>query len=619
MLEDLFATPTGTVAALRGGKRLELEFAPAPLPPAAAPALRDGGVCLITGGFGGIGLSVAESLARDCRARLVLVGRAPLPPRTGWELHLRRHGPNDPTSRRIRAVQRLESLGAEVLVAAADVCNPEEMRAAVAAATERFGGIDAVIHAAGVIDDGPLLAKTQGAIEDVLSPKVHGTKVLDALFPDGSLDWLALFSSTSTVTAPAGQVDYVAANEFLNAYAKSRRGGRTRVVAIDWGIWSEVGMAATALAERLGDTPKAAREPAAPPLLDSASFDDDGHRIFESALSAASHWVIDEHRTRSGDALLPGTGYLELAAEALQAHGEAGAFEVRDLHFLRPLTVEDGRRRDVRVRLARSDEGYRFEVLSARPRRWPRRLRAERPGHAGPAGSAGGAARSTSPAIAARCPRRPEAGPDGGLTSPQEAHLRFGPRWRVLRSIALGDGEGLAELRLPERFTGDLAAGYLLHPALLDLATGWAMELIPGYEPTHLWVPVSYRSVRVHAPASGRDPQLGAHRRRQPRRRTDRHLRRDALRRGGRGPRRDRGLRDPPARHGRLRADAPADRRERSSSSRAPAISRCRRPRSGSRTTCRRASARRRARTPSPGRSRSASRRSSSPRSTSTP
>ena len=75
--------------------------------------------------------------------------------------------------------------------------------------------------------------------------------------------------------------------------------------------------------------------------------------------------MIDEHRTRSGDALLPGTGYLELAAEALQAHGEPGAFEVHDLHFLRPLTVADGRRRDVRVRLARSDEGYRFEVLSA--------------------------------------------------------------------------------------------------------------------------------------------------------------------------------------------------------------------------------------------------------------
>ena len=88
----------------------------------------------------------------------------------------------------------------------------------------------------------------------------------------------------------------------------------------------------------------------------------------------ASHWVLDEHRTRSGDALLPGTGYLELAAEALQAHGEAGAFEIRDLYFLRPLHgADDGRRREVRVRLARSDEGYGFEVRSACPRRRPRR------------------------------------------------------------------------------------------------------------------------------------------------------------------------------------------------------------------------------------------------------
>src|SRR5262249_50653753 len=42
--------------------------------------------------------------------------------------------------------------------------------------------------------------------------------------------------------------------------------------------------------------------------------------------------------------------------------------------------------------------------------------------------------------------------------------------------------------------------GWLLHPALLDLATGWAMGLIEGYEPTHLWAPVSYASVRVHRP-----------------------------------------------------------------------------------------------------------------------
>ena len=57
------------------------------------------------------------------------------------------------------------------------------------------------------------------------------------------------------VTGPAGQIDYVAANEFLNAFAKSRAGGKTRVVALNWGIWTGVGMAAEALADRNGAPP----------------------------------------------------------------------------------------------------------------------------------------------------------------------------------------------------------------------------------------------------------------------------------------------------------------------------------------------------------------------------
>jgi acyl transferase domain-containing protein/thioesterase domain-containing protein/acyl carrier protein len=492
ILEDLLARPANTVAALRGDKRFELAFRPVPLPEAAAPPLRQHGVCLITGGFGGIGLTVAEELVRATNARLVLVARTPLPPRARWDAYLRGHGPHDATARRIRAVQRLESLGAEVLVAAADVCNLEEMRAAVDLARERFGGVHAVVHAAGVVNDGPLLAKSPSAVEDVFTPKIHGTQVLHELFPDGNLDWLALFSSTSTVTAPAGQIDYVAANEYLNAYARSRRGGATPVVALNWGIWNEVGMAAAALAERTGEA--APFEPVRAALLDEAGFDTAGNRLFTASYST-DRWLLDEHRTMAGDALVPGTGYLELAAEALRAHGETGPFEIRDLFFLRPLQVADGAARKVRVKLTRADEGYGFEVRGS--------VRADgREGYELNAQATLALTPLAAPApidlaaLAARCPDRRAA--DGeALRSPQEAHLRFGPRWRVLRSTALGAGEGLAELRLPDAFRAD---GCLLHPALLDLATGWAMELIEGYAPTNLWVPVSYRSVRVHAP-----------------------------------------------------------------------------------------------------------------------
>jgi thioesterase domain-containing protein/acyl carrier protein len=64
----------------------------------------------------------------------------------------------------------------------------------------------------------------------------------------------------------------------------------------------------------------------------------------------------------------------------------------------------------------------------------------------------------------------------------------------------LGEGEGLATLELPQVAAKDPEAGYLLHPGMMDLATGWAMKLIEGYTAQHLWVPVSYRSVKVYAP-----------------------------------------------------------------------------------------------------------------------
>jgi len=106
-------------------------------------------------------------------------------------------------------------------------------------------------------------------------------------------------------------------------------------------------------------------------------------------------------------------------------------------------------------------------------------------------------------AIAKRCTKTRIADDGKVLRSAQDAHLQFGPRWDVLRSTALGDGEGLARLSLPDAAHRDIKDGYLLHPALLDLATGWAMDLIPGYTGAHLWVPLSYERIRVYGPLPG--------------------------------------------------------------------------------------------------------------------
>lgn len=495
VLEDLLSPPAEELAALRGARRYRAKLQAQALPAAASGTGDDfpeGAHLFITGGFGGIGLTVAEDLIRRHKARVTLIARRALPAREAWEGWLAQHPASDAISRRILAVRRLEALGGEVLVAAADSCNAEEMRAALAEGTRRFGPVHTVIHAAGVVNDGPILAKTPAQIEAVLAPKIHGTLVLDSLFPDGAVARIVLFSSTSTVTGPAGQIDYVAANEFLNAFARSRRGGRTRVTALNWGIWTGVGMAAEALADRTGARPAAPALPISAPMLDEAGFDAAGNRQFAARYDSA-RWFLDGHRTRDGQALVPGTGMVEIAAEAMRAAGHP-AFELRDLYFFRPLDLDEHGERNIRALLSETDEGWGFELrsgLQVQARTgWQLHAQARLLPLTAPAG------RIDPAAIAARC------GPaetGQGMTAPQEAHLLFGPRWRVLQSRAYGAGEGLARLALPLEFRAE-ARAHVLHPALMDIATGWAMGLIAGYQPTHLWVPLSYGRIALHRP-----------------------------------------------------------------------------------------------------------------------
>ena len=498
ILEDALADPGNGTALVRGGKRFELTYKPAPLsdlPEEPLSVLNDKGVYLITGGFGGIGLTLAEALIKQCGARIALLSRSGLPARTAWDTTLKNTPPNAPLARRIKAVQALEAMGGEVLCVAADVSNVEDMHEARATVEAVFGPVNGVIHAAGHIDDAPIMAKDVTGIEDVFAPKIHGTQVLEQVFPDGDLDWLVLFASSSTATAPIGQVDYVAANEYLNAYAKSRTGGKTMVRAINWGIWADVGMAADAMGARTGATEPAEVTDIDTPMLDQATFDRAGARVFTATYTVKDRWFLDEHRTKAGDALIPGTGYLEMAAEALHEMGEDAAFEIRDLYFLRPFAVGDSATVDLRLSLPRSDTGYDFLVESGSDGVFEQNAQAslqilplDTPQPLDIA------------AITARCAAPTEAGDLGWIASPQEAHLKFGPRWRVLQSTAFGDGEGIAMLALPDAASGDSAEGYLLHPGMMDLATGWAMKLIAGYQAQHLWVPVSYRSVKVYAP-----------------------------------------------------------------------------------------------------------------------
>jgi acyl transferase domain-containing protein/thioesterase domain-containing protein len=475
VLEEMLAAPANTIGALRGSRRLETRLVPSSLPDEAD--VPEGSVWVITGGFGGIGVTVAERLMRDRGAKIALVGR---------------HVP-EPGSLRAGVLSRLERLG-KVTALAADVCNPEDMRAAFDRVRSELGPIYGVVHAAGTVDDAPLLGKDPGAADAVLSPKVHGTKLLGQLLPDGSIERLVLFSSTSTVIAPAGQADYVAANEYLNAFARHRAGGKTKVTAINWGIWSGIGMAADADAKRQG---KDAGAPLPGQLILERMNRGEDETRFHATLTNR-HWVMDDHRLLDGTAVLPGAAWPEIAAEALAASGAAAGakpgFALSDLTVFRPLRLEADLPRDLRVSLIRGRDGkQRLRARALETAGWA--LTAEM----GVAPLTEAAEAIDLAAIASRCPEKATAQGGMNLPSAQEDRLAFGPRWQVLRATALGATEGLATLALPAQAVQD-TANCAIHPALYDIGTGWGIALLPKVAEGAVWAPVTTANIRVHAP-----------------------------------------------------------------------------------------------------------------------
>jgi acyl transferase domain-containing protein/NAD(P)-dependent dehydrogenase (short-subunit alcohol dehydrogenase family)/acyl carrier protein len=506
LVAELLQPASNDVVALRGDRRFVQDLRRVPVPEGGESPLRRNGVVLITGGLGGIGLTVAEQLHAERGARLVLVSRTAMPDRDTWDELATRLGDAHVTTQRIRRIQALEAAGAEVLLVAADVTDVESMRAASEQVRSRFGAVNGIVHGAGVIGDELLVVKAQADMEDVLAPKVYGTLVLEEVFGGEPLDLFVLFSSTSTVTAPVGQTDYVAANAFLNAFAESRRArGDRHVQAVNWGIWNEVGMAAESAAGMFERHEHGDEEEATHPFFATKAVDRKGVARLTSVWRPEAEWFLDDHRTGDGEALLPGAGYLELARAALAEIGVTSPFEIRDLTFLRPLAVADGDHTEISTVLTPTESGYSLEVRE-------RVVVGETSSEGGPASGRPGwrptaeaalllYAQAEAPSIdladrERACPRR------GPVRSKQQDHLRFGPRWQVVDRVQEGDGIAMAWLALDPAFAADLDT-IGLHPALVDLGTGFAMDLIEGYTGEALWVPLDYRSIRVFGRFAG--------------------------------------------------------------------------------------------------------------------
>ncbi len=335
LVEEASIDDADALVAVRSGERWVRRFVGGALPrtETLAATLTHRGVCLVTGGLGGIGVTLAEWLARNVSARLVLTSRTALPNRGEWDAWLAAHDGSDPTSQRIRDIERIEAAGGEVVVIGADIASVTEMRSALAAVEAGWGPVTSVIHAAGIAGDGLLALSSRDHAEEVISAKVAGLDCLVAVLGDHAMEFVVLCSSINVVGGVAGTYAYTAANAYLDAFAVSaQRPVGWRTVSIAWDAWRDVGMASKVV---VPDAMRAARAAYVAAGISPAAGADAFARCLESgfAQQVVSPYdietaLIDRRRLRSAAPTIVETRRAEAHAAEVSSEGRPSSAHV---------------------------------------------------------------------------------------------------------------------------------------------------------------------------------------------------------------------------------------------------------------------------------------------------
>jgi acyl transferase domain-containing protein len=210
------------------GREVErLQRLPVPQDHATAMKPRPDATYLITGGFGGLGLALAEQLVRDGARHLALMAR--------------RAVPDEAQARRIDA---LRVQGVQVLALAADVSCREELDRALARLATEAPPLVGVFHAAGLLLDGLAEKQSLATLQTVMAPKISGAWNLHELTSGLPLEIFVLYGSVSALIGSPGQGNYAAANAFLPALAAHRRAKGLPATCMEWGAFSDTGLAA---------------------------------------------------------------------------------------------------------------------------------------------------------------------------------------------------------------------------------------------------------------------------------------------------------------------------------------------------------------------------------------
>ncbi|WP_393916343.1 SDR family NAD(P)-dependent oxidoreductase [Halostreptopolyspora alba] len=231
---ELVANATDDEVSWREGTRHVARLVRAPLTEETPPSVsttpsrtvvRPGAAYIVTGGYGGLGLAVADLLARRGAGRVVLSGRS------------------GPSAEATAELARIRSTGCAVDVVLGDIAENGTAEALVSAAEVDGTPLRGVVHAAGLLQDRLVTDIDDTDLRQVFAPKVRGGwRLHEATVTAGaSLDWWVAFSSAASLVGSPGQGSYAAANAWLDAFTAWRRAHGLPATTINWGVWSGVG------------------------------------------------------------------------------------------------------------------------------------------------------------------------------------------------------------------------------------------------------------------------------------------------------------------------------------------------------------------------------------------
>jgi phthiocerol/phenolphthiocerol synthesis type-I polyketide synthase D len=225
LIAELGLTRNDDVIAWRGQRRYVERLSRAVLGAGEqGHVVRRDGAYIVTGGLGGLGLVVARWLVDSGAARVVLNGRS------------------EPSDEQRGVLAELEE-SAQIAIVQGDISESEVAARLVKAAEETGLALRGVVHGAAVIDDQIVAALSKESLDRVWAPKAAGALRLHAATAGRELDWWVGFSSTSSLLGSPGQGAYAAASAWLDALVAWRRASGLPAIAINWGQWSDIGVA----------------------------------------------------------------------------------------------------------------------------------------------------------------------------------------------------------------------------------------------------------------------------------------------------------------------------------------------------------------------------------------